>query len=375
MDWVTAKDLKKEKWNLIMHKVRKVLILLGVLILLLLIFYYPVLTGEKGKTKIKTNSSTEFVYRCGTEFCLGEEEFKFIGVNIPSITSFSEEEVEEYLKKISSYGIKVIRVYADYGEGIEEMKKNIKKMDYILDVADKYGIKVIVTFTSKNGMIKRYGLRFFSDKNAREEYKEMVGFLINRYKNRSVIFSWELINEPEYLSKHFEGELNFEEVEEWIEEMSSYVKALDKKHMVSIGTGGVWQYYASAENYEKNYFVEMHSIKNIDFSTIHFYGFSSLEWNKKRIRELFRKMIEDSHMIGKPVILEEFGFKRSWGEEKVEWYKFILDVFFEEGGQGAMYWQSRPGTKFEEEFGISENPEDQEIYQILLEKYGEINSY
>lgn len=156
--------------------------------------------------------------------------------------------------------------------------------------------------------------------------------------------------------------------------MSNYIRTLDNKHMVSIGTGGMWQYYANLNPkvYKKNYYLLMHCLDNIDFATIHFYGLRRLRGDKDRIGNILKEMINDAHKLGKPVVLEEFGVRRSWGYNKEFWFKFLLDTFFSNGGDGAMYWQSKLGTDWQKEYGISLSPEDDTLREIVQEKAEEL---
>lgn len=326
-------------------------------------------TGDRG-----IKDTDNFITTCGTEFCLNNKEIKFIGVNIADLLSFSHEEMDSTFKQNSQLGIRVIRVYLDNGGGVEGLRERIKDLDYMLGLAEKYKIRLIMTISWWAGIPRFYGMSFFLDERAQKEYKELAGFVVNRYRDNPWIFSWELMNEPEYFYKHFGGKPDFDEILNWIETMAEYIKTLDKKHLVSVGTGGVWQYYIGLhpETLDKNYYVLMHQSKDIDFITLHFYGIRRLKGDRNRVEVLLKEMVNDGHGLGKPVVLEEFGLKRVWGYEKEFWFKFILDTFFSNGGNGAMYWQSRLGTDWQKEFGISSHPDDEVLKEIVSEKAKEL---
>ncbi len=350
---------------------KKVSIIIGILIVVIIFIagcHNPFKNSKGGHSKDTNN----LVTTCGSKFCLNGEEFKFIGVNLAWLLEVSHTEMDSIFEEVSGLGIKVIRVYLDNGKGLDSLKKRTSNIDYMLALAEKYNIRIVMTLSWWGGMPQSYGMDFFSDKEAQKEYKEWAEFVVGRYKDNPYVFSWELINEPEYFHLHFKGELNFGDLLNWIEMMSAYIKSLDNKHMVSVGTGGAWQYYAGLKPYDTNYYILMHQSDNIDFTTIHFYGFKRLNEDEDKIEEILKNMIMDGHKLGKPVILEEFGLKRSWGVDKEFWFNFMLDMFFANGGDGAMYWQSRLGTDWQEEYGISSNPEDDTLRTIIREKEEEL---
>jgi len=350
-------------------------VLISIAVLVITIIF---VCGYSGYPQDAENShfkgTKNFVTTCGPKFCLNGREFKFIGVNVAGLLSFSHAKMDSIFEDASKLGIKVIRVYLDSGGGLDSLEKKLPHADYMFALAEKYDIRIIMTLSWWGGIPQFYGMDFFSDKEAQKKYKELAEFVIGRYKDNPYVFSWELMNEPEYFFKHFGGKPDFDDILNWIEIMAAYIKALDKRHVVSVGTGGVWQYYIGLHPkiLVKNYYKLMHQSNNIDFTTIHFYGIRRLKGDKNRIKVLLKKMVKDGHKLGKPVLLEEFGLKRSWGYNKEFWFKFILDTFFSNGGDGAMYWQSKSGTNWQEEYGISLNSEDDALREIVREKAEEL---
>lgn len=157
-----------------------------------------------------------FVTTCGLKFCLNDEEFKFVGVNIADLLSYSHAEMDSVFEKSSGLGIKVIRVYLDNGEELEGLRKKTPDFDHMLTLAEKHNIRIIMTLTWWGGMPQSYGMNFFSDEKAQKKYKEWVKSIITRYKDNPYVFSWELINEPEYFHLHFKGTLQPDDLLQWI---------------------------------------------------------------------------------------------------------------------------------------------------------------
>lgn len=127
--------------------------------------------------------------------------------------------------------------------------------------------------------------------------------------------AWELANEPRCDA---DGERNLprspdgctpELMTEWIDEMSTYIKQLDPRHLVTWGgEGGFnresddWAY--NGEN--GGDFDEELALPNIDFGTFHSYPdwwTKTVKWTDKWVRDHADVM----HKQGKPVLHEEYG--------------------------------------------------------------------
>jgi len=68
-------------------------------------------------------------------------------------------------------------------------------------------------------------------------------------------------------------------VQAWIEEMASYVKSLDSKHLLTVGLEGFYK-HGSRGSFEANPthtprsgtdFIQNHQVAGIDFATVHAY--------------------------------------------------------------------------------------------------------
>jgi mannan endo-1,4-beta-mannosidase len=124
------------------------------------------------------------------------------------------------------------------------------------------------------------------------------------YRHDPIIFGWELINEPRCATdpsgdtlqvSHVPSQIShsfldfFEytiyliaiELQDWIEEMSTFVKSIDKKHLVTIGLEGFYgpndpkrltvnppEGWASLLGSD---FIRNSQTSNIDFTSVHIY--------------------------------------------------------------------------------------------------------
>ena len=166
-----------------------------------------------------------------------------------------------------------------------------------------------------------YTARFYSDEKALNAYLSHIAFLINRinpynglmYKNDPTIFSWQLANEPRGITK---GRF----YRNWIEKTAAYIKSLDDNHLVSIGSEG-----KTPSSLAGNRFRRDHSIKGIDYTTIHIWvqnwGWydpdkhdSSYPKALETANKYLEKHIRQAKRMGKPIVLEEFGIGRDLGD-------------------------------------------------------------
>lgn len=128
------------------------------------------------------------------------------------------------------------------------------------------------------------------------------------YRDDPTILAWELMNEPrcttdpsgdtlqvgdeprppsmflsiDCVGDPFLSSYTYNELQRWMEEMSAYVKSIDKKHLLTVGTEG---FYGPTSPQEKldvnpgtwkdnNYgsdFIRNAKIPDIDFASIHLY--------------------------------------------------------------------------------------------------------
>ena len=115
------------------------------------------------------------------------------------------------------------------------------------------------------------------DEAAKEAYKNYVNELVNRtnsytgmaYKDDPAIMAWELINEP-----RAESDPTNEILVAWANEMSSYIKSLDDKHLIALGSEGFFNREHSNWAYNGYSGVDWEAIlalANIDYGTVHLY--------------------------------------------------------------------------------------------------------
>ena len=161
--------------------------------------------------------------------------------------------------------------------------------------------------------------QYASCEKAHQLFYDYVRFIIgrtNRYTHRRyvddpAIMSWQIGNEPRAFSKEA-----LPAFERWLAEASSLIRSLDSNHLISIGSEGCWGCENDIACYER-----ICADKNVDYCNIHLWPYN---WSWARKEHLVEdlgvsckntKEYIDAHLsvcarIGKPVVMEEFGYPR-----------------------------------------------------------------
>ena len=166
-----------------------------------------------------------------------------------------------------------------------------------------------------------YASQFVTNDRAKELFAAHVRTVISRintvtgipYKDDPSIFSWQIANEPRCFSADEDVKTAFAD---WLWETAALIKSIDPNHMVSTGSEGTWGCENDTDLYEK-----IHSCPDIDYLTAHIWPYN-WSWAKQEtlaedLAEAIRKTDEyiDAHIasaekLGKPLVIEEFGFPR-----------------------------------------------------------------
>ncbi len=196
--------------------------------------------------------------------------------------------------------------------------------------------------------------QFVTNKKSKELFADDVRNIITRtntvtgkpYKDDPAIFSWQICNEPRCFSESDSVKAAFVD---WLYESAALIKSLDNNHLVSSGNEGSFGCEGDMQLYEK-----IHSCPDIDYLTIHIWPFN---WSWVR-RETLAQDIPvaikntndyiDQHValadkLGKPVVLEEFGFPRdgfqfaksSSVNLRNEYYANVFDRIVESASKGS----------------------------------------
>ncbi|KAK5749168.1 hypothetical protein LTS12_020791 [Elasticomyces elasticus] len=220
------------------------------------------------------------------------------------------------------------------GSYINYAANGIPRLDAVVSYAEKFGIKVVLPFVnnwSDLGGIASYNAAFggnatswYTDKRSQTVYRDYIKLLVNRYKCSPAIFAWELGNEPRC------NGCDTSVIYNWAKETSEFIKALDHRHMVTLGDEGWFapgdgigdgSYgYSGAEGVD---FVKNLGIESLDYvSSVAVFFMVNATNSAKGTFHLYpdswgynetwgSTWIEEHDAVGKahkkPVVLEEYG--------------------------------------------------------------------
>ena len=173
-----------------------------------------------------------------------------------------------------------------------------------------------------------------------------------KYIDDPALMAWQIGNEPRPF-----GEDNFPAFEEWVLDVAAQIKSLDPHHMVSTGSEGKWGCEGDVAMCER-----IHANSNVDYLTFHLWP---LNWSwiteqtvvedlpaaKEGTKEYIDLHVDMAERIGKPVVMEEFGYPRDGFlfdkgtpvTARDAFYSYVFDLVAEDAQQdgafaGCNFW-------------------------------------
>ncbi|XDG08384.1 hypothetical protein ABKA04_007999 [Annulohypoxylon sp. FPYF3050] len=270
-------------------------------------------------------------------------------------------DVDKTLDALNTAGHKILRVwgfndvtsqpgggtvYFQYlsrsGSTINTGANGLQRLDYVVQSAEKRGIKLIINFVnnwSDYGGMPAYVTAFggsqttwYTNTAAQTQYKAYIKAVVSRYANSSAIFAWELANEPRCNGCQTSVLTN------WAADTSAYVKSLDPNHMVTLGDEGFG--LAGDGSYPYQFgegldFAANLKIETLDFGTFHLYPSTwgtQYDWGNGWI-EAHGKACEAA---GKPCLFEEYGSTTDHCGIEGKWQNTALST---PGLAADLFWQ------------------------------------
>eukprot|EP00899_Mesostigma_viride_P027388 jgi/Mesvir1/7834/Mv11774-RA.1 len=330
-----------------------------------------------------------FVRVQGNGFVLGNKRFVFDGMNSPFLMDQAargrRDLVLGTLDEIASSGATVVRTwgFATSGRPLQLApgvynEAKLEGLDFAIAAIGSRGLKVVIPFTDNwtnlDGIDKYVKWSptatkhqdFFTDPGARTLFKNHIAFLLTRrnsitgvyYKDDPTIATWNLVNEPRCLDCPLSAMNN------WIREMSDFVRATGAKQLITTGEEGFFrsgapQNLAKWMNRQGQDFVLNHAHPNINYAVYHFWPdnwFKGLP-SEDRLTTMDRWMrdrIAAASTLRKPVVFSEFGKEINvdggTDEERKRFFELAFAITAEseaEGGpqQGFMFWVFGQGLR------------------------------
>ena len=194
--------------------------------------------------------------------------------------------------------------------------------------------------TNEDGGYNRYVeycANFTREPKAIEMYYSYIKAIVSRknsitgryYKDEPAIMAWQLCNEPRPFAKD-----NKAAFAQWISEAAALIKSIDPNHLVSTGSEGYIGCEVDMELCER-----IHADKNIDYLTIHIWPVnwgwaprsnpdSGIENACLESGKYIAEHIALAKKLGKPLVIEEFGYSRKDNISGTEPTTGSRDIFY-----------------------------------------------
>ncbi|MBN1760750.1 MAG: hypothetical protein JW863_20645 [Chitinispirillaceae bacterium] len=284
-----------------------------------------------------------FITRSNDTLFDGNRVFRFISFNVPNLHLLEDDfsftatnnwsltttfEINDALQSVAQAGGMVVRIYClrirRQGEPdflpmhITDWRTyyepSFRTLDTVLALAARHRIRLIIPILEgppwwgpKREFARLHGgLHGFESRKVRDDYKHLVGYLLNRrngitgtlYKDDKTVLCWETGNEMRTSGS-------------WLAEMAAYIKSIDGTHLVMDGNYGVRR--AALDD------------PNVDIVSNHFY--------KKDAAGITRDLRK---IAGKKVyIIGEWGWSLSKAHE-------VINQTVHSSVAGALIWSVRP---------------------------------
>jgi len=214
---------------------------------------------------------TQFVQRQGAELVLGGRPFRFTGASnyyvlTRAVDPATRAQVAEVFGEAKRLKLNVLRVWAfcdgDAWNALQPQLGQIDEhilsegLDWVIGLAKDAEVRLILTLTDSQGdyggmsQYVRWNMPlaetikdFYTSRTIRKSFKDFVGTVIAHkntatgvhYRDEPTIMAWEIANAPVC-----PGDDSGDILQDWIEDISMHVKALDPNHLVMLGHSGVF---------------------------------------------------------------------------------------------------------------------------------------
>ena len=314
-----------------------------------------------------TVDNANFVSRQGAAFMLNGNEYRFVGTNFWYGAMLASEgqggdraRLCRELDKLHALGLDNLRILvgSDGERGITTKVEPtlqvapgvyndtiLAGLDFLLKEMDARGMKAVLYLNNSWEWSGGYGFyleqagagrqprpdevgyqafmramsQFSLNEKAQELFYDYVRFIVtrtNRYTNRQyvddpAIMAWQIGNEPRAFSNDAK-----QPFAKWLSKTSALIRSLDKNHLISIGSEGIWGCEMDPELYET-----ICADPNIDYMNAHIWPYNwswakrdSLQENIHRACSNSGQYLQDhvaiARKLDKPLVIEEFGYPR-----------------------------------------------------------------
>ncbi|KAL0381075.1 UNVERIFIED_CONTAM: putative mannan endo-1,4-beta-mannosidase 9 [Sesamum angustifolium] len=263
-----------------------------------------------------------FVGTRGSQFVINGRPFYFNGFNSYWLMYMASDpstrvKVSDTFAQAAKYGMNVVRTWAFSDGGY----RALQTAPGICGKAKKHGIYLILSLVNN-----------WEGGAEQSEYNNWSSL-----QRRSHHICMELMNEP-----RCQSDLSGKSIQDWVAEMSAYLKSMDKNHLLEIGMEGFYgesmpEKKQNNPGYEVGTdFIANNRIPQVDFATIHLYPDQWVPGSSDGAQEEFvekwiQEHINDSQSIlKKPMVVSEFGKSSRSSGYTVEARKTYFGLIFDQ---------------------------------------------
>jgi mannan endo-1,4-beta-mannosidase len=257
-------------------------------------------------------------------------------------------------------------VYFHYWNGsapaFNDGPTGLQHLDYVIYRAGQLGLKVVIPFVNNwnqfGGMDQyvrwaggQFHDQFYTDPTIRGWYHDWIAHVLNHvntytgvaYKDDATIMSFDLANEPRCSAGGVypqSANCTTKTLTAWADEVSTFVKTIDKRHLLSAGDEGFYCDDPNSSDFTINCSqgvdtIALASVPNMDAMSYHLYPDA---WGKTPAwgTQWIARHIADSHRLGERAVLGELGLLSKATRNPV--YKEWTDTILKDDGAGSLYW-------------------------------------
>ena len=334
------------------------------------------LAGCAAGVRPAAGSPSRFVRTDGTRFRIGDDGYRFAGANIWYAAYLGadspygdRDRLRRELDAMAGLGIGNLRLLGS--SELSPLKNSITPafrtksrdydetllagLDYTLAEMGKRDMRAVIYLTNfwewSGGMMTylywtnggRYinmndpahpwpefadfNAAFYTSGEAMDLYHDYVRAVVGRtnsitgirYADDPTIMSWQLANEPRAAGSDRVGRPNLPAFYAWIAKTANVIKQIDPNHLVSTGSEGLQGSFGDAQ-----IVIDSHTPAGIDYLTAHIWP---LNWSwvdatnlagtyaagAAKVETYIADHIAIARRLGKPLVIEEFGFPRDGG--------------------------------------------------------------
>jgi len=317
-----------------------------------------------------------FVRRLGTELRLGSDRYRFAGANmwygayLGADAPFGDRDrLRIELDALAALGVTNLRVLASSeasplkgaisptfrGPDAQYDPLLLGGLDYLLGEMRRRGMRAVLYLTNfwewSGGMMTYLSYvnggrflnmndpthpwpafpdmaaRFYADRRAVALYRDYVRAVVGRtnrltgqaYADDPTIMAWQLANEPRPGGSDAVALANLPAFYRWVADTAALIRTIDRHHLVSTGSEGLKGCIERTDIVEAE-----HRLTGIDYLTTHVWP---LNWDwidaknlaatydagAAKVQDYIDQHVRIARRIGKPLVIEEFGYPRDGG--------------------------------------------------------------